>query len=291
MARALEGGEPPFSGSYDPADVTFLLKRGRAPRRPPIARQGAADPERRAPLFGDGAARDRAGRRLSGPLPRRSGPQRRAASRRIWSTSPARSRQSGSRIVLASLARAGTPIGVLLRRALGRLGVAAPPLFDQHHPRPRHRRARRFAISPRGTIRATSCSSTAGPARARSPASCGAAWATGGWASRRSWPWSPIRRGQADLAATAEDYLIPSGILNAIVSGLVSRTILNDDLVGPGRLSRLRPLSPAGPARSLARLRRRGRRSGRANWRRARSSAARRTAPPPPIAARQCWPG
>ncbi|MEG2497705.1 cysteine protease StiP domain-containing protein [Brevundimonas sp.] len=36
--------------------------------------------------------------------------------------------------------------------------------------------------------------------------------------------------GQADLAATGEDYLIPSGILNGIVSGLISRSILNDQI-------------------------------------------------------------
>lgn len=33
---------------------------------------------------------------------------------------------------------------------------------------------------------------------------------------------------------TREDYLIPSACLNSTVSGLVSRTVLNDDLIGPG---------------------------------------------------------
>jgi hypothetical protein len=40
--------------------------------------------------------------------------------------------------------------------------------------------------------------------------------------------------GVAELAATAEDYLIPSSVLNAVVSGLVSRTLLNRELVLPG---------------------------------------------------------
>jgi len=40
--------------------------------------------------------------------------------------------------------------------------------------------------------------------------------------------------GVAGLAATSEDYLIPSSILNATVSGLISRTILNEACVGPG---------------------------------------------------------
>ncbi|GAA2576666.1 cysteine protease StiP family protein [Actinomadura fulvescens] len=33
---------------------------------------------------------------------------------------------------------------------------------------------------------------------------------------------------------TREDFLIPSACLNSTVSGLVSRTVLNDDLIGPG---------------------------------------------------------
>src|SRR5690606_18379167 len=39
--------------------------------------------------------------------------------------------------------------------------------------------------------------------------------------------------GRAKAAATAEDYLIPSAILGCTVSGLVSRSILNEK-IGPG---------------------------------------------------------
>jgi hypothetical protein len=39
--------------------------------------------------------------------------------------------------------------------------------------------------------------------------------------------------GVAGLAATSEDYLIPSSILNAVVSGLISRTVLHPAYVGP----------------------------------------------------------
>lgn len=38
--------------------------------------------------------------------------------------------------------------------------------------------------------------------------------------------------GQADLAATGDDYVIPSGILNGVVSGLISRSILNEQIQG-----------------------------------------------------------
>ena len=40
--------------------------------------------------------------------------------------------------------------------------------------------------------------------------------------------------GRADIAATADDYLIASGLLNGVVSGLVSRSILSEATVGPG---------------------------------------------------------
>lgn len=38
-----------------------------------------------------------------------------------------------------------------------------------------------------------------------------------------------------DIFGTREDYLIPSACLNSTVSGLVSRTVLNDRLIGPGQ--------------------------------------------------------
>lgn len=38
--------------------------------------------------------------------------------------------------------------------------------------------------------------------------------------------------GTAFMAATADDYLIPSSILNSTVSGLISRSILNDNYIG-----------------------------------------------------------
>jgi hypothetical protein len=40
--------------------------------------------------------------------------------------------------------------------------------------------------------------------------------------------------GTAAASATTDDYLIPSCVLGATVSGLVSRSILNADVVGPG---------------------------------------------------------
>lgn len=39
--------------------------------------------------------------------------------------------------------------------------------------------------------------------------------------------------GEAVFAASADDYLIPSSVLGATISGLVSRSILNSDVIGP----------------------------------------------------------
>jgi hypothetical protein len=39
--------------------------------------------------------------------------------------------------------------------------------------------------------------------------------------------------GEAAFASTTEDYLIPSSVLGATISGLVSRSILNDEVIGP----------------------------------------------------------
>ena len=40
--------------------------------------------------------------------------------------------------------------------------------------------------------------------------------------------------GIAGLAADGEDYLIPSSILNSVVSGLISRSVLNNDYLNEG---------------------------------------------------------
>jgi hypothetical protein len=53
--------------------------------------------------------------------------------------------------------------------------------------------------------------------------------------------------GCASLAATSEDYLIPSGILGAIASGLVSRSVLSEALVGAGEFHACRTLTEHAP--------------------------------------------
>ena len=74
--------------------------------------------------------------------------------------------------VLVSLARAGTPIGILMRRwARGRARPRAAALRDVASSGAAASTGSRCATWPPTTTRRRWCSSTAGPARARSPAS------------------------------------------------------------------------------------------------------------------------
>lgn len=220
-----------FSGSYDPADVTFLLKPVA------LAPTGVADKE----------ALIQSGRRhysemLSPEEP--PGPEYLALYRAALDRNGARlaqdiaslaaaldARSTGrDEIILASLARAGTPIGVLLARALRRRGrqvthYSVSIIRDRGidaqalaHIAARHDPADTVFIdgwTGKGAIAAELHQSLAGTAFAPVLAVIA----------------DPA--GRADLAATDDDYLIASGLLNGIVSGLVSRSILSSDLVGP----------------------------------------------------------
>ena len=219
-----------FSGSYDPDDVTFLLKRVtltptsvaekevaiQSGRRHYSEMLSAETPPSDAYLALYRSALKRNGARLA---------------RDITSLAAALDRQSGDRpeIVLASLARAGTPIGILLARALRRRGrnvahysisiirdrgidaLALAHIAARHDPTDtvfvdgwtgKGAIADELHASLAGTVFSPTLVVVADPA------------------------------GRADLAATYDDYLIASGLLNGIVSGLVSRSILNDDVVG-----------------------------------------------------------
>lgn len=134
-------------------------------------------------------------------------------------------------LALASLARAGTPIGVLLAEALRRRAVAVThysisiirgrglDLNAMQHILLRHDPSDVVFVDG-WTGKGAIAEELRGP---RGSQQVGV---------------SPFLiviadpAGQADLAATGEDYLIPSGILNGIVSGLISRSILNDR-IGP----------------------------------------------------------
>ena len=141
-------------------------------------------------------------------------------------------RNKGARgLALASLARAGTPIGILLRRALHRRGVkvahysisivrdrgidlnALAHILDRHD-------GGDVLFVDGWTGKGAIAGELRGPRGSRAAG---------------IEPFLVVvadPAGRADLAATFEDYVIPSGILGGIVSGLVSRSVLNAE-IGP----------------------------------------------------------
>lgn len=223
-----------FSGSYDPDDVQFLLK--------PVAIEPTEVREKER-LIQSG------GRHYSEMIGIERPPEQEylrlfyevfETNRHRFAHDVVRlarriaARISGA-ITLVSLARAGTPIGVLLRRTLRRLGrpgmhfsisiirdhgwdnVAVDKILQTCEP---------YSVvfidgwTGKGAIAAELRHSIAG------------------YSARHGFVWQPSLAvvadpaGVADHASTAEDYLIPCSLLNAVISGLISRTILNRDYVG-----------------------------------------------------------
>ena len=219
-----------FSGSYEPQDVTFLLKpvelnETDVATKEALIQSGARhysemlspeEPPSAEYLELFEAALARNGARL-------------AADIAALATSLDARQPQGREIVLISLVRAGTPIAILIARALRRLGrnvahyavsiirdrgidpVAMAHILQNHE-------AQDIVFvdgwTGKGAIATelrTSLAGTMDPflVVVADPA------------------------GQADLAATHDDYLIASGLLNSIVSGLVSRSILNKDITAP----------------------------------------------------------
>jgi hypothetical protein len=234
VIAAQQARHEPFSGSYDPDDVVFLMK-------PVLLEPIGVEAKERLIQSG---ARHYSEMIPDEPVPgeaylglyqaalARNGPR---LARDVAGLAAALAARAAGRpeLVIASLARAGTPIGILLKRALGRLGIAARH-FSLSIIRDRgvDREALRHIASLHDPRDVVFVDGWTGKGAIAAELRTSLADRPMGFA-----PWLAVvadPAGQADLAATAEDYLVPSGMLNAIVSGLVSRSILNDRLVGPG---------------------------------------------------------
>ena len=221
-----------FSGSYSPDDVTFLLKPVS------LAPTDVATKER---LLQSGARHY--SEMLSAEHPPddaylalyRSALARNGArlARDIASVAAALEERSRGRaeIVLASLARAGTPIGILLARALRRMGRSAVHYsISIIRDRGIDRRALDHIAArhaPRDTVFVDGWTGKGAIAH-----ELRASLLESEFPTVLAVVADPA--GVADIAATGDDYLIASGLLNGIVSGLVSRSILTAELVGPG---------------------------------------------------------
>lgn len=140
--------------------------------------------------------------------------------------------ETAEKCVVISLARAGTPVGVLLTRQLRRMGITS------HHysisiirDRGIDEVALAYIKARHGTRAAIFVDGWTGKGAIRGQLDASLAASDLGFVPYLVVVADPA--GVADLAATTEDYVIPSGLLNGIVSGLISRSVLNAELVGP----------------------------------------------------------
>ncbi len=146
--------------------------------------------------------------------------------------------ERGPGLVLASLARAGTPVGILIRRWL----VATHGIEPEHHTlsivrgRGIDRVALRYLSAhhrPADVVFVDGWTGKGAIARELSAALAEHARTTGvvfdDDLAVLADPGRCVR-----TFGTRDDFLIPSACLNSTVSGLVSRTVLNDTLIGPG---------------------------------------------------------
>jgi hypothetical protein len=230
-----------FSGSYDPRDVTFLLQAIEQPlisvdEKEVLLQRGHAHySELLSPEYEPTAqhlAHYHQAVAANGPR----------LARDVLVLARQISERVKGEIVLVSLARAGTPIGVLLKRAL------------EHCYR---RQASHFSVSiiaGRGIDEAALDLIRGCPGASDESIVFVDGW-TGkgviGTALRRAVSaYNASRGAQVDptlhvitdlcgstlAAATTDDYLIPSSLLGATVSGLISRSILNAETEAAGPL-------------------------------------------------------
>ncbi len=227
-----------FSGSYRAGDVSFLLK--------PLPLQGFVDVADKEYLIQSGQ------RHYSEMLSPESLPSARylRVFREACAANTARmaqdclalaaliaERRSGP-VTLVSLARAGTPVGVVLNRLLPAVFGRASTHYSVSIIRDRgidqvaleHILAQGHAAESivfidgwtgKGVISRELAAAVAAFNARRGTAIDGGLYVLSDLA------------GTAACAASCDDYLIPSSILNATVSGLISRSILNES-IGPG---------------------------------------------------------
>lgn len=144
----------------------------------------------------------------------------------------------GTGLVLVSLARAGTPVGVLMRRyAQHRHGLDVPH-YTMSIVRGRgiDTTALAWLAARHDSARVMFVDGWTGKGaitRELADAVAAANAATGTSFNPQLAVLADTGH-CTDLYGTREDFLIPSACLNSTVSGLVSRTVLNDTLIGPG---------------------------------------------------------
>ena len=226
-----------FSGSYLPEDVTFLLKLVEMQPTPVEIKESLIQSGRKhySEMIGVERPPSAEYMQVFRQAFRRN---RRRLGRDIALLARTIDQRKSQEITLVSLARAGTPIGVILCRTLRGMG----------------RDVKHFSIS---IIRDRGIDTVALDYLLKCGRDPDSIIFIDGWTGKGAIAWELARAiahyntarkteinsklhvvadlaGQAFLAATSEDYLIPSAILNATISGLISRSILNQKVVKPG---------------------------------------------------------
>lgn len=226
-----------FHGSYRPEDVTFLLK--------PIEVEpiGVAEKERLIQSGKKHYSEMLSPERLPSPAylsifrNAQAANRERLARDMLELAAIVAARRAGD-IVLVSLARAGTPVGVVLKHLLTRLLGRACAHYSISIVRDRgiDANALRHILeieghSPESLVFVDGWTGKGVIARELKKAVAAFERDAGIRLAPDLYVLSDLA-GVAGAAASVEDYLIPSGILNATVSGLISRSILNED-IGP----------------------------------------------------------
>ncbi len=224
-----------FHGSYAPEDVTFLLKI--LPEQPFFS---VADKEQLIQSGQRHYSEMLSPESLPSPQYLQVYEQAFAANRQrmardcLTLASLINQQQSGE-IVLASLLRAGTPVGVILKHILEQvfkrkvthysLSIIRDRGIDEnaldHILQQGHAPESIVFVdgwTGKGVISGVLEVSIANYNQRKQVNISGGLWVLADLA------------GSAAVSASGEDYLIPSSILNATVSGLVSRTVLNDQI-------------------------------------------------------------
>jgi adenine/guanine phosphoribosyltransferase-like PRPP-binding protein len=145
----------------------------------------------------------------------------------------------GAATVLASLARAGTPVGILMRRWAQRMHAVELPHYAVSIVRGRgiDTTALRYLAANHDSADVMFVDGWTGKGAIARELAAALTVAN----AELGTAFAPAMAVLADtghcveIFGTREDYLIPSACLNSTVSGLVSRTVLNDALIGPGR--------------------------------------------------------
>ena len=222
----------PFTGSYPPEDAVFLLKPMRLETVDVAAKERLIQSGQRhysemlAPEPAPGsrylelfeALTERYAARLAGEIV--------ALADHLAATRP-------RQITIASLARAGTPMGALLARALRWRGHSDVRHYSLSIIRDRGLDENALAFILRHEQRDPAGLAFVDGWTAKGVITEELRRAVQHWNARQPeqleealYVVSDIG-GTADVAATYDDYAIPSGVLNATVSGLTSRSILN----------------------------------------------------------------